>query len=211
MRDKFITQAESDTLLELYDGSFQSMYNHTTTNLVAKMSTLECNYVMQSCTLMEGLIALSGREEAQPLNRQHLEHLYIFCLMWSVGALLELDDRAKMEAFLRETTELDLPVCEPGSGNTMFEFFVEKSGSWNHWFTQVEEYVYPSDSTPVYATILVPNVDNVRTEFLVQTVAKQEKVHVARRECLVAVYVNSLHACITKHVCTVGVHGSTYI
>ena len=152
------------------------MYNYMINNLVAKMSTLECNYITQSCTLMEGLIALAGKEEAQPLNRQHLEHLYIFCLMWSVGALLELDDRAKMEAFLREKTELDLPTCEPGSGDTMFEFFVEKSGSWNHWSSQVEEYVYPADSTPVYATILVPNVDNVRTEFLVQTVAKQEKV-----------------------------------
>lgn len=182
VRDKFITQPESVTLLELYDSSFQDTYNYTTTNLVAKLSTLECNYITQSCTLMEGLIALSSREEAQTRGKQHLEHLYIFCLMWSVGALLELDDRAKMEAFLRETTELELPVCEPGSGDTMFEFFVEAGGNWKHWSTQVEEYVYPPDSTPVYATILVPNVDNVRTEFLIQTVAKQEKVRVCDGE-----------------------------
>lgn len=52
---------------------------------------------------------------------------------------------------------------------------VSDDGSWVHWNSQVEEYVYPANSTPVYSTILVPNVDNVRTDFLIHTIAKQEK------------------------------------
>ena len=44
-----------------------------------------------------------------------------------------------------------------------------------HWNTKVEEYTYPSDVTPEYFSILVPNVDNVRTEFLIHSIAKQEK------------------------------------
>ncbi len=39
----------------------------------------------------------------------------------------------------------------------------------------MEEYCYPVDSVPEYASILVPNVDNVRTTFLVDTIAKQHK------------------------------------
>jgi dynein heavy chain, axonemal len=39
----------------------------------------------------------------------------------------------------------------------------------------VEEYDYPTDCTPEYGTILVPNVDNVRTEFLIDTISKQNK------------------------------------
>jgi len=35
------------------------------------------------------------------------------------------------------------------------------------------EYIYPPDSTPEYGSILVPNVDNVRTDFLINTCAKQ--------------------------------------
>jgi hypothetical protein len=48
-------------------------------------------------------------------------------------------------------------------------------GQWVHWNSRVTEYVYPSDSTPEYSTILVPNVDNVRMDFLIGTIAKQEK------------------------------------
>ena len=49
------------------------------------------------------------------------------------------------------------------------------AGQWIHWDSRVEEYLYPTDSVPEYATILVPNVDNVRTDFLIETIAKQGK------------------------------------
>jgi len=40
---------------------------------------------------------------------------------------------------------------------------------------QVPEYNYPRDSVPDYLNILVPNVDNVRTEFLIDILARQSK------------------------------------
>jgi len=40
---------------------------------------------------------------------------------------------------------------------------------------QVPDYVYPKDTVPDYLNILVPNVDNCRTEFLIETIAKQSK------------------------------------
>lgn len=57
----------------------------------------------------------------------------------------------------------------------LFFFFII-SGAWEHWSNKVQEFVYPTDHVPDYASILVPNVDNTRTQFLINTIAKQKKV-----------------------------------
>ena len=49
-------------------------------------------------------------------------------------------------------------------------------GDWEHWNKKLQPYYYPTDSVPEYSSILVPNVDNVRTNFLIDTIAKQHKV-----------------------------------
>lgn len=125
--------------------------------------------------LLEGLIPSVQDHEhhSAPLSEDYLEKLYIFALMWSVGALLELDDRSKMEAFLVEQGQLKLPPVK--EGETIFEYLVDESGKWQHWSSRVQQYTYPDDSVPEYASILVPNVDNVRTTFLVDAIAKQHK------------------------------------
>ena len=173
LAEKKVTQQEADIIFNLFDGSFLRMYQQATIAFEAKMKLLECNYITQACNVFEGL--LPSKEDNSSLPKPYLERVYIFSLMWSIGALLELKDRAKMETWLRENTELALPSCESGSGDTIFEFLVNKEGEWEHWKTHVEEYVYPKDSIPLYASILVPNVDNVRTDFLIDTLAKQGK------------------------------------
>ncbi|VDQ09717.1 unnamed protein product [Trichobilharzia regenti] len=112
------------------------------------------------------------------ITPKHLERIYIFALLWSIGAFLEGVDRAKLESFLRkhETVKFDLPEYLSDSNNdTIFDYVVSDSGEWIHWNTKVEEFHYPTDSTPEYSSLLVPNVDNVRTEFLIDLIAKQQK------------------------------------
>ena len=60
----------------------------------------------------------------------------------------------------------------PGDVFTLILF----AGQWQHWSKRVVEYCYPKTSVPDYASILVPNVDNVRTKFLIDVIAKQNKV-----------------------------------
>lgn len=95
--------------------------------------------------------------------------------MWSLGSLLELDDRDKLEEFvLSHPSKLDWPKCQ--ESETIFEYVVNpESGKWEHWRERVEEFVYPTDSVLEFTNILVPNVDNVRTGFLIHNTAKQNK------------------------------------
>lgn len=83
--------------------------------------------------------------------------------MWSLGALLELDDRAKMEALLKVgwdkrvefqlfiwikidvffmmicfqtfSSTLDLPLTQ--DDQNIFEFMVNEQGQWEHWSNKV--------------------------------------------------------------------------
>lgn len=117
------------------------------------------------------------KENRETLPKPHLERLYVFMLMWSFGSFLELDDRKKLQEFIQTGLEykLDLPELDESTEDTIFDFYVDEKGEWCHWNTKVEEYVYPTDHTPEYGSILVPNVDNVRTDFLINTISKQGK------------------------------------
>ncbi|XP_051871749.1 dynein axonemal heavy chain 5 [Pristis pectinata] len=163
--------ALSEQLWNCFDNVFQDLISFVYTAVLPKMQILECMYIKQAIDLLQGL--LPGIEDKQPSPEQ-VARLFIFAVMWSIGALLELDDRAKMESFLRNhTAPLQLPVTE--GEETIFEFVVSADGHWEHWSKRVPEYIYPSDSVPDYLSILVPNVDNICTDFLMHTVMKQEK------------------------------------
>ncbi|CAF0945608.1 unnamed protein product [Adineta steineri] len=161
--------SESDVLLDLYAKSFPAALTYTLQSLDPKMPLLESMYARQSLDLLEGLIHKDKAPSPDVLGR-----LYVFALMWSVGALLELFDRKKLEEHLVEKKNLDLPPIK--GEETIFEYVVNpETGQWQHWSNRVPEYIYPKDSIPEYSSILVPNVDNVRTDFLIDTIAKQEK------------------------------------
>ncbi|XP_074682115.1 dynein axonemal heavy chain 5 isoform X1 [Strix aluco] len=166
---------EAEILRQLFSSSFPDLYRFSIQSLQCKTEMLEAFVIMQSINMLQGLIP--PKEQGGELTAKYLEKLYVFSLMWSVGALLELEDRCKMEHWLRNhaTIKLDLPCIPEGSEDTMFDYYVASDGKWMHWNTRVKEYVYPTSSTPEYGSILVPNVDNVRMDFLIEIIAKQGK------------------------------------
>uniref|UniRef100_A0A3B4U7E5 Dynein axonemal heavy chain 8 n=1 Tax=Seriola dumerili TaxID=41447 RepID=A0A3B4U7E5_SERDU len=163
---------EAESIMGLYDKIFEEAYLYMKQNLKPKMELLECNYIMQSVNLLEGVIPT--KETGGLAGDKHMERLFVFCLMWSLGALLELEDRDKLEAYIRShESSINVPQTQPGE--TMFEYMVNPNGEWCHWNNHVGEFIYPADHVPNYASILVPNVDNTRTSFLLEVIAKQRK------------------------------------
>uniref|UniRef100_A0AAY5K976 AAA+ ATPase domain-containing protein n=1 Tax=Esox lucius TaxID=8010 RepID=A0AAY5K976_ESOLU len=165
-----VPRQQAEVLLVCFHSVFQDLINFVFTAVAPKMPILECMYIKQTIDLLQGLLPAVEEKQAQG----DVSRLFVFAVMWSVGALLELEDRAKMEAFLQaHPANLDLPQTH--GEQTIFEFVVNERGQWEHWSKKVPEYKYPTDSVPDYSSILVPNVDNVRTDFLMQTIIKQGK------------------------------------
>ncbi|XP_025115333.1 dynein heavy chain 5, axonemal-like isoform X4 [Pomacea canaliculata] len=169
---------EGEVFMALFTMSFPAILQYAAQNLTYKMDVLESFLVTQATKILTGLIPFDNvKVDCVPLSKTHYEHLYIFAVMWSVGAFLELSDRFRLEDFIRGNPDfhLDLPEIPANSESTIFDYFVSKDGTWRHWNDKVVEYLYPKDTMPEYLSILVPNVDNVRTEFLINIIAKQEK------------------------------------
>ncbi|KAM4605979.1 LOW QUALITY PROTEIN: dynein axonemal heavy chain 5 [Polymixia lowei] len=164
-----LPQSHAKALQDCFNCCYQDLLDFIFTAVSPKMDVLECMYIKQTIAL-QGVLPAS--EERQGCHGD-VGRVFVFAVMWS-GALLELDDRAKMEVFLKgHPSSLDLPHTQ--DDQTIFEFTVNQQGNWEHWSNKVPEYIYPSDHVPDYGSILVPNVDNVRTDYLVQTVMKQGK------------------------------------
>ena len=65
--------------------------------------------------ILEGLIP--GEDAPKQADASHLEKLFVFSLMWSVGALLELEDRKKVLL----SKEVYYPVIETVAENKNYE------------------------------------------------------------------------------------------
>ena len=96
--------------------------------------------------------------------------------MWGIGALLETSDRQKYDSYLRQNFEsLDLPTSEKYPEAKLFDFYVSEKGKWDTWTSMVTNYVYPEYSTPDYSNVLVPIPDNVRIQYLIDLIGRQDK------------------------------------
>ena len=54
-----------------------------------------------------------------------------------LGALMELEDRAKIEEFLKNH-DSDLPLPPVQDDETIFEYVVDDNGEWEHWNNRYE-------------------------------------------------------------------------
>ena len=115
------------------------------------------------------------RDKPQPMTAEHLKRLYVFALIWGIGALLETTDRTKYDEHLRTNFEtLDLPTSEKYPDAKVFDFLVNEKGTWVTWTSLVTNYVYPDYATPDYNSILVPIADNVRIQYLIDLIGRQD-------------------------------------
>jgi len=163
---------EHEALREAFNATWDEALAYVMNSLNPKMVLLSCNYVQQCLDLLSGMIPSGDETSASPA---HLANLYLFSLMWSQGAVLELDDRLRLQEFLQgHESKPTLPKLN-GAADSIFDYMVNDKGKWVHWTTRVEKYHYSTEEVPIYTDILVPNVDNVRTDFLMNCISQQKK------------------------------------
>ncbi|XP_018342058.1 PREDICTED: dynein heavy chain 8, axonemal [Trachymyrmex septentrionalis] len=164
---------EARVLRALFHKIYGDAHTFVQIKLQTKMKLLEAIYIRQCIDLLEGL-NVGNSDPSKTLSEQHIEKLFLFSLMWSLGALLELDGRFALQEYLvNHESNCNWPKYT--EDETIFEYLVSDDGKWIHWNKRVPEFEYPSDRILEYYTILVPNIDNTRTLYLIDIIAKQRK------------------------------------
>lgn len=124
--------------------------------------------------LFQGLTEGEGSEylETSKNFERDMEKIFLYCLCWSVGALLEADDRTKLDQWLREKdTNKCMPVVE--DSETIYEYFVDpKTCEWKRWSPPTWE--YPVGEKLNFPNLLVPTMDSTRALYVIQQIHKQQ-------------------------------------
>ncbi|MEW5308429.1 MAG: hypothetical protein WDW38_000392 [Sanguina aurantia] len=132
------------------------------------------NMVTQLCHLLDASISDHPRMQ----DPQVLEALFVFCVVWSIGAVMVQQpgapDRDRFDALLKHIASMGLVDAERLSSTqlpakSLYEYCFDTSdGLWKAWKTFVVPYQPPLDGQ--FSRILVPTVDVMRTTWLLSTV-----------------------------------------
>lgn len=124
------------------------------------------NMITQLCTLLDAIV----EDHPRMADPQILEAVFIFCVVWSLGACIvqrpDAPDRDRFDAFVKRLANMSMVDGERVSATqlpakSLFEYcFDTNEGVWKAWKTYVQPYEPPPDGQ--FSKILVPTVDVVR-------------------------------------------------
>jgi dynein heavy chain len=119
-----------------------------------------------------------SKDEIEKLGA-HLNPLFLFTLVWSVGATCDNKSRGKFNEFLWDqvkkqnlTTYGDMKEGESWY-DYMYSIEGEFEGSWVPWLKTIPTYQVPRASE--YQNIVVPTVDSIRMTKVLSTLVLQQK------------------------------------
>ncbi len=115
------------------------------------------NLVTQFCLLFDSILP----EENPPQEVDQIENLFIFCIVWSIGGSLQIQERPKFDEFIRKIAGRILP------NTSLFDnYFDPKTMNLFPWENVVETFSPPLDGK--FSSILVPTIDTKRYSWLLE-------------------------------------------
>ncbi|KAJ1151043.1 hypothetical protein NDU88_003830 [Pleurodeles waltl] len=104
------------------------------------------------------LLTAMLNDKAQSIGGQlHIERLFIFCLIWSVGGLLDTTEMKKFNELIKVYTSV-LPDYE--NEISVFDYYVDESGEWDTWQSRLPEVTYIGN-TDILGEVFVNTLDTM--------------------------------------------------
>lgn len=129
--------------------------------------------ILSFCQLFQGLTdgARFDQLDSSLASSDVFEKIFLYSICWSVGALLESDDRLKFDQFLRGLdSNKSMPKVK--EGETIYEYYVNPiSLEWEKW--SPPSWDYPQGDVLNFSNLLVPTMDSTRAMYVTEIIHKQ--------------------------------------
>ena len=89
----------------------------------------------QLCNLLHSFLPPISEEYDTSIT--YFENVYVYCVMWSIGAQLDLNSKKRFEIFLKGISPLNLP------DGFLYDFYFSEEREWQPWDVKVKEYKQP--------------------------------------------------------------------
>ncbi|RLO04474.1 hypothetical protein DYB28_010789, partial [Aphanomyces astaci] len=165
----------------LFDAFLRPSLAFVTAHVKEWLPQIPNNLCQSLMRLLDSFISvLRGSEDKKEVRAEHVSffskhmaELFVFCLVWSVGATGNDAGRVKFDAYLRQEMlahpSIHLPMPSEG---LVYDYALDRpSESWKLWLDTIPKYIVPSDAS--FSELVVPTSDSVRSTFLMQLALTQ--------------------------------------
>ncbi len=106
-------------------------------------------------------------------NNKALERIFVYCLCWSVGALLEAEDKMKFDTWLQKQDDTKMmPTVQ--ERETIYEYFINSmTGKWEKWMPPT--WTYPEGKKLNFLNLLVATMDSTQAQHVIRTIHHQKR------------------------------------
>jgi len=147
-------------------------YDFLSRNTAEVMKEGRVGRVSSLCQLFQGLTEGPGAPAITGSSTKQMEMFFLYSLCWSVGGLLEAEDRMKFDQWLRDRDSENV-MPEVGEGETIFEYFVNSETlNWELW--KPPSWSYPEGEKLDFSNLLVPTMDSTRALYVTKNIHKQK-------------------------------------
>jgi dynein heavy chain len=96
----------------------------------------------------------------------NVEETLFICIMCAIGRLFNAQGRIKFSEFLFK--EFKTILSEDIECTKFFDYVCdsESGGTWAHWNSRLNPYIYPKDEVPEFYRIFIPTAGNLRIDYL---------------------------------------------
>ena len=143
-------------------------------NVSQVMVTTRVGTTSSLCDLFKGLTEGKNCIDTSVDTELRYEKIFLYSLFWTVGGLLESEQRVKFDAFMRTYDKNGVfPVCGPNE--TVYEYFISADkGEWTVW--RPPTWTYPTGTQKLdFSNLLVPTMDSTRACYNMMHLHKQKK------------------------------------